>query len=92
MTKAREIAEEAVLLLRRKNMTAEDIETAVQKIDAMIDLLVVVAGQSKVDVMLADHDRKRQEIAFAPWLLAITGMGSGAALFAAGVAFMKLLS
>ena len=45
-----------------------------------------------IDVMLADHDRKRQEIAFAPWLLAITGMGSGAALFAAGVAFMKLLS
>jgi hypothetical protein len=42
--------------------------------------------------MLADHDRKRQEIRFAPWQLALTGVGTGAAVFAAGAAFFKLLS
>ena len=43
-----------------------------------------------IDQMLADHDRKRQEIRFAPWALVLTGLTSGAALFAAGAAFMKL--
>ena len=45
--------------------------------------------------MLADHDRKRQEIKYAPWVLllpvAIGLLTAGAALFAAGAAFMKLL-
>ena len=45
-----------------------------------------------IDQMLADHDRKRQETHFAPWQLALTGMGTGAAVFAAGAAFFKLLS
>ncbi len=45
-----------------------------------------------IDQMLADHDRKRQEIRLAPWALALSGMTSGAALFAAGAAFMKLFS
>jgi hypothetical protein len=44
-----------------------------------------------IDQMLADHDRKRQEIRFAPWQIA----SAGAALFAAGAAagglFVKLL-
>jgi ABC-type Fe3+-siderophore transport system permease subunit len=44
----------------------------------------------------ADHDRKRQEIRYAPWVLvvpAILGaLTAGAALFAAGAAFMKLFS
>ena len=44
-----------------------------------------------IDQMLADHDRKRQEIRFAPWALALSGMTSGAALFAAGGAFVKLV-
>jgi hypothetical protein len=47
-----------------------------------------------IDQMLADHDRSRvhtdQLLADRPWLALITGMGTGAALFAAGVAFMKL--
>jgi len=42
-----------------------------------------------IDQMLADHDRKRQEIRLAPLVLA--GMTSGAALFAAGAAFMKIV-
>src|ERR1700730_1849780 len=44
-----------------------------------------------IDQMLADHDRKRQEIRLTPWQLALTGMASGAAAFAAGAAFIKLL-
>jgi hypothetical protein len=43
-----------------------------------------------IDQMLADHDRKRQEIRYAPWLAAMTGMTTGAALFAAGAAFVKV--
>jgi hypothetical protein len=44
-----------------------------------------------IDQMLADHDRRRQEIRLAPWQLALTGMAAGAALFAAGGAFVKVL-
>jgi hypothetical protein len=44
-----------------------------------------------IDQMLAGHDRKRQEIRFAPWLAALSGMTAGAALFAAGAAFIKIL-
>jgi hypothetical protein len=40
----------------------------------------------------ADRDRKRQEIRLAPWQLALTGMATGAALFAAGAGFFKILS
>lgn len=49
------------------------------------------------DLVLADlehrHDqirRTRQELRFAPWQLVFAGMTSGAAIFAAGAAFMKL--
>lgn len=44
-----------------------------------------------IDQMLANHDRKRQEIPLATWQIALTGMGAGAALSAAGAAFFKLL-
>ncbi len=44
-----------------------------------------------IDQTLADHDRKRQEIKLAPWQMMIAGMGTGAALFAAGAAFVKLI-
>jgi hypothetical protein len=43
-----------------------------------------------IDQMLADHDRKRQEIRYAPFLATISGLTAGAALFAAGAAFMKV--
>jgi hypothetical protein len=45
-----------------------------------------------IDQMLADHDRKRQEIRMAPWAMMLSGMTAGAAFFAAGVAFIKVLS
>jgi hypothetical protein len=44
-----------------------------------------------IDQMLADHDRKRQEIRLAPWALILTMASALAAFFAAGAAFMKLL-
>ena len=44
-----------------------------------------------IDQMLADHDRKRQEIRIAPWMAAFAGMTAGAALFAAGGAVGGLL-
>ncbi len=44
-----------------------------------------------IDRMLTAHDRKRQEIRFAPWQLALSGIAAGAGLFAAGAAFMKFL-
>lgn len=43
-----------------------------------------------IDQMLADHDRKRQEIRYAPWLAVITGMTAGAAFFGAGAALTAL--
>jgi hypothetical protein len=42
---------------------------------------------ARFDRALADHDRQRREIAYAPWLVMIAGAGIGAALFAAGMAF-----
>jgi len=44
-----------------------------------------------IDQMLADHDRKRQEIAWYPLIVGMSGLTAGAALFAAGAAFMKIL-
>lgn len=60
--------------------------------DVTIDQIDIREKLAHIDQMLADHDRKRQEIAPAPWQLVLTSMGTGAALFAAGAAFVKLLS
>ena len=43
-----------------------------------------------IDLMLAQHDRARQEIRFAPWAMLISGMTSGAAFLAAGFALAKV--
>jgi hypothetical protein len=51
--------------------------------------LDIRAKLAYIDALLAD--RKRQEIRLAPWQLACVGMTTGAALFAAGGAFVKLL-
>ena len=60
--------------------------------DAPMPDLDIREKLAHIDQMLADHDRKRQEVRLAPWQIALTGMGGGAALFAAGAAFFKLLS
>ena len=45
---------------------------------------------ARIDQALADHDR--QEIrCVSPWVPVVAGMTAGAALFASGMAFMKLL-
>jgi hypothetical protein len=54
---------------------------------AQIDRELVQHGQ-----VLADADRKRQQICFAPISLIFSGLTAGAAIFAAGAAFMKLFS
>jgi hypothetical protein len=46
---------------------------------------------AQIELALAQHDRARQEIRFAPWLAMISGMTAGAAIFAAAAAFLKLL-
>ena len=43
-----------------------------------------------IDQMLADHDRKRQEISWYPIVVMISGMTMGAAFLAAGAALMKI--
>jgi hypothetical protein len=43
-----------------------------------------------IDLMLAQHDRVRQEMRYAPFLAVIGGITGGAALFAAAFAFAKL--
>jgi hypothetical protein len=43
-----------------------------------------------IDLMLAQHDRARQEMKLAPWALVASATTGGAALFAAAFAFAKL--
>lgn len=57
--------------------------------DSALDLREKLA---RIDQLLADRDRKRQEIRLAPWALMISGMTSGAALLAAGFALAKLFT
>jgi hypothetical protein len=45
----------------------------------------------RIDQMIADIQRKRQEVRYAPILVMISGMTAGAAFFAAGVAFVKVM-
>lgn len=47
----------------------------------------IYADMRRID---ADHDRKRQEIRHAPLIIGISLMTTGAALFAAGAAFIKI--
>lgn len=44
-----------------------------------------------IDQLLADRDRKRQEIKYAPWLAVCTGMTAGAAFLGVGIAIGALL-
>jgi hypothetical protein len=45
-----------------------------------------------IDQMLADADRKRQEIRLAPWQLLFGGMALGVGLLTAAAAIVKLLA
>jgi hypothetical protein len=60
---------------------------------AHIDLMLAQHDQARVGIDLnrTQHDRVRQEMKLAPWALVVSGMTMGAAFFAAGAAFFKLL-
>jgi hypothetical protein len=70
-----------------------------QTITTQLEQLDIREKLAHIDQMLADHDRKRQEIRVETWKIAIavasviaSSMAAGAALFAAGAAYMKLFS
>jgi hypothetical protein len=53
---------------------------------------------ARIDQLRADADRRRQEFEQAPglyrieiWKIVVTALGTGAAIFAAGAAFVKIL-
>jgi hypothetical protein len=68
-----------------------DVPTDLPQIDLREKLAHIDQMLADIDRTFADRDRKRQEIRLAPWQLLATGMGTGAALFAAGAAFFKVL-
>lgn len=59
--------------------------------EPLLRVLDVREKLAHIDQMLADHDRKRQEMKYAPMTLAIAGMTAGAALLVAGAAIGGLL-
>jgi hypothetical protein len=70
------------------DMGALDVREKLAHIDQMLaDHERIYADTKRIN---ADHDRKRQEIRYAPLALIFTGMASAAAFFAAGVAFVKV--
>jgi hypothetical protein len=77
-------------------MTDTELRERLARIDAA--LAQHDRDRAQVGQLNADHDRKRQEIRFAPWQIAFAGMTAGAALmaagagiFAAGGAFLKAM-
>jgi hypothetical protein len=74
------------LNVREKIVRIDQMIADIQR--SFVDRDRIFADNRRTD---ADHDRKRQEIRYAPWLAMIAGMTAGAAFFAAGVAFVKLL-
>ena len=45
---------------------------------------------ARIDKLIVEAGKTRQETRFAPITLVFTGMGAAAAFFAAGIAFAKL--
>jgi hypothetical protein len=73
-----------------------DIREQIARIDQMLadrDLKRQQFAFAPVQVLqwLVEHDRKQQQIRYQPWLAIISGLTAGAALFAAGAAFIKIL-
>ncbi|WP_375381362.1 hypothetical protein [uncultured Sphingomonas sp.] len=46
---------------------------------------------ARIDKLMAETGKIRQETRLAPWTIVVTALGAGAALFAAGAAFTKLV-
>lgn len=76
-------------------MTDVDLDNAEIRRERLVHIDQMLAAHDRdrvqIEQLHADHDRKRQEIKYAPWLVIFTGMATGAALFAAGGAFIKLM-
>jgi tetrahydromethanopterin S-methyltransferase subunit D len=60
---------------------------------ARIDKMQAELGKVQVEItkITVDTDKTRLDVRLAPWTAAFTGLGAGAAVFAAGAAFAKLL-
>lgn len=60
---------------------------------AHIDAILAQHDRDRAQVLQlnADHDRSRQQIAFAPWQFALGGMTAGAGFMAAGAALFAVL-
>jgi hypothetical protein len=88
MWKARSMTDQTI------NAGTLDLREQIVRIDQM--LAEHDRNRAQTEQLFADRDRKRQEIRWAPWQVAFTGMTAGAALFAAGAAagglFVKLLA
>jgi hypothetical protein len=72
-----------------------DLKLKMAQIDAALashDMMRIQSDTLRIqqEQLRADAERKRQELRLAPWQLAIGGMGTGAALFAAAFALAKL--
>ena len=63
-----------------------DAEATLRRLLAESDKFV--AEQRK---LMAEADKVARERQLAPWQLVVTSMGAGAALFAAGAAFIRLI-
>jgi hypothetical protein len=61
---------------------------------ARIDRIQAELQKSQVEItkMTTETDKTRLDTRLAPWALLATGLTAGAALFAAGAAFTKLMS
>jgi hypothetical protein len=59
--------------------------------DVTVEQLDIREKLAHIDQMLADHDRKRQEIRLAWWPIFLAGMASAAALIGATAAFIKII-
>jgi hypothetical protein len=58
--------------------------------DVTLEQLDIREKLAHIDLMLAQHDRTRQELRLAPWALVASAATGGAALFAAAFAFARL--
>ena len=69
-------------------MTDLELQERAAHVDVLLaDHIRIMADIRRID---ADHDRKRQEIKYQPWIAAIGGMTAGGALVAGLVALIKI--
>lgn len=60
--------------------------------DQQEQVMRIERGQEETRKFAAEAHKTMRDASLAPWQLALTAMTTGAALFGAGAAFMKLLA